>query len=208
MGWRATQSQSGMVVLPALCNEHNVDVAVAVTSEVFRLNQLPCAESLLVLSIHWGPNWAYRTEGDAEGQYFRRQYAHRVIRELGVDMIYGHSSHHIRGMEVFDTKLILYGAGDLINDYEGFSNPGDEAYSPLGGLFCVDLCAQDGKLVQVSLLPTKMHCLQLQRVMGDSFDYWEPRQQRMVRITHGVSELARALKMRFPHAILVQRTRP
>lgn len=194
MEWRATQSRSGMVVIPALFHERNVDVAVTITSDVLRLNQLPRRESLLVLSIHWGQNWAYREgENDVEGQYFRRLYAHRVIRELGVDMIYGHSSHHIRGMELLDGKLILYGAGDLINDYEGFSNPGEEAYSPLGGLFCVDLCALDGKLVHVSLLPTKVHCLQLQRVMSDTFDHWDPRQQRMVSITHGVSALARAL---------------
>lgn len=38
--------------------------------------------------------------------------------ELGVDLIYGHSSHHIRGAEVYKGKLILYGAGDIVNDYE------------------------------------------------------------------------------------------
>ena len=41
------------------------------------------------------------------------------IDECAVDMIYGHSSHHVRGMEHYKGKLIIYGAGDLYNDYEG-----------------------------------------------------------------------------------------
>ena len=42
----------------------------------------------------------------------------RLVDELGVDMLYGHSSHHIRGAEVYKGKLVLYGAGDIVNDYE------------------------------------------------------------------------------------------
>lgn len=39
----------------------------------------------------------------------------------GVDVVHGHSSHHAKGAEVYRGKLILYGAGDLISDYEGIS---------------------------------------------------------------------------------------
>ena len=34
-------------------------------------------------------------------------------------MVHGHSSHHAKGFEIYNGKLILYGAGDLISDYEG-----------------------------------------------------------------------------------------
>jgi hypothetical protein len=37
----------------------------------------------------------------------------------GVDVVHGHSSHHAKGFEVYCGKLVLYGAGDLISDYEG-----------------------------------------------------------------------------------------
>ena len=36
-----------------------------------------------------------------------------------MDVIHGHSSHHAKGIEVYRNKLVLYGCGDLINDYEG-----------------------------------------------------------------------------------------
>ena len=46
------------------------------------------------------------------------RFAHRLI-EAGVDVVYGHSSHHPRLIEVYRGRLILYGCGDLVNDYEG-----------------------------------------------------------------------------------------
>ncbi len=38
-------------------------------------------------------------------------------------MIHGHSSHHVKGLEVWHGKLCLYGCGDFLSDYEGISNP-------------------------------------------------------------------------------------
>ena len=47
-----------------------------------------------------------------------------MIDKAGIDIIYGHSSHHPRPIEVYKDKLIIYGAGDLINDYEGIYSRG------------------------------------------------------------------------------------
>jgi poly-gamma-glutamate synthesis protein (capsule biosynthesis protein) len=38
-----------------------------------------------------------------------------------VDVVHGHSSHHCKGAEVYRGRLVLYGCGDLISDYEGIS---------------------------------------------------------------------------------------
>ena len=46
------------------------------------------------------------------------RFAHRLI-DAGVDVVHGHSSHHPRPIEVYRGKLILYGCGDTIDDYEG-----------------------------------------------------------------------------------------
>lgn len=43
-------------------------------------------------------------------------------------MIFGHSSHHPREFEFCNGKLVLYGCGDFVNDYEGIS--GHEEYDP------------------------------------------------------------------------------
>jgi poly-gamma-glutamate capsule biosynthesis protein CapA/YwtB (metallophosphatase superfamily) len=132
--WRATSTLPGMIVLPALVSPSAVQKAIEATTSVLHANNLswPHTRDLLVLSIHWGPNWAYKDPEDAQAQGFRREFAHRAMDELGVDLIYGHSSHHIRGMETYRGKLVIYGAGDLVNDYEGFTNRDDAAYNTLG----------------------------------------------------------------------------
>jgi len=70
---------------------------------------------VVVLSIHWGSNWGYNIP------YEQRKFAHALIDKAGVDIIHGHSSHHPRPIEVYKSKLIIYGAGDFINDYEGIN---------------------------------------------------------------------------------------
>ncbi len=82
---------------------------------------------LVVVSIHWGPNWGYEAS-DAE-----RRFARGLI-EGGVDVVHGHSSHHPKRVEFHRGRPILYGCGDLLNDYEGIA--GYEAFRPgLGALY-------------------------------------------------------------------------
>lgn len=70
---------------------------------------------IVVTSIHWGGNWGYRISRE------RQTFAHALIDSGLVDVIHGHSSHHPIGIEVYRGKLVLYGCGDLLNDYEGIS---------------------------------------------------------------------------------------
>jgi poly-gamma-glutamate synthesis protein (capsule biosynthesis protein) len=74
---------------------------------------------LVIASIHWGSNWGYRVFPE------QVRFAHRLV-DGGVDVVHGHSSHHPRPIEVYRDKLILYGCGDFIDDYEGIS--GHEGY--------------------------------------------------------------------------------
>lgn len=173
--WWATESQSGIVGLPSLNNSVNVEEAMKIIRNVISNSPTGNNRRLRILSIHWGPNWALKHESDAEIQA-RRDFAHRVIDECGVDLIYGHSSHHIRGIERYKQKLILYGAGDIINDYEGFENPGEEHYVKLGGIFVVDLMAS-GELRQLQIVPMLMNQLRLERYTKDSLR-WNPNMQR------------------------------
>lgn len=75
---------------------------------------------IAIASIHWGGNWGYHLDPDM------RQFAHELIDHAGIDLVHGHSSHHPRGIEVYKGRLILYGCGDFINDYEGIR--GHEEY--------------------------------------------------------------------------------
>jgi poly-gamma-glutamate synthesis protein (capsule biosynthesis protein) len=172
--WAATDRRSGLVLLPSISSRSSVNKAMEILQTVFPEEK----QGLRVLSIHWGPNWAYR-HGDDDGAMYRRALAHRIIDELGVDIIYGHSSHHARGIEKYHSKLILYGAGDLINDYEGFENPGDEAYVKFGALYIVDVDPSTGELQKLTLVPTFMDRLRLRRLLPHSA-VWQPRSRELV----------------------------
>jgi poly-gamma-glutamate synthesis protein (capsule biosynthesis protein) len=91
---------------PALSSAQ-VDVVAERVAAVVRTGDI------VVVSIHWGPNWGYHVPSS------HRRFARALIDRAGVHVIHGHSSHHPLGIEVYRNRPILYGCGDLINDYEG-----------------------------------------------------------------------------------------
>jgi poly-gamma-glutamate synthesis protein (capsule biosynthesis protein) len=87
-------------------------------------------------------------------------FAHALIEQAGVDLVHGHSSHHPKAIEVHQDKLILYGCGDLINDYEGIS--GYESYrGDLGFMYFPTLDGDTGRLLRLELVATQMHRFRL-----------------------------------------------
>jgi hypothetical protein len=70
----------------------------------------------------------------------------------GVDVVHGHSSHHPRPIEVYRNRLILYGCGDFINDYEGIL--GHEEYLPeLTLMYFPTFDAASGELRELRMTP-------------------------------------------------------
>lgn len=104
--WAAAPMQSGVALLPDLSES----TARLLAEDIERRRSVG---DMVLLSIHWGDNWS------PEVPAAHREFAHRMI-DLGVvDIIHGHSAHHPMPVEVYHNKLILYGCGDLVNDYEG-----------------------------------------------------------------------------------------
>jgi poly-gamma-glutamate capsule biosynthesis protein CapA/YwtB (metallophosphatase superfamily) len=65
---------------------------------------------LLIVSAHWGGNWGIDVP--------RRHRAFgRALVDAGADVVFGHSPHIVRGVEVYRDRPILYGAGDFVDDY-------------------------------------------------------------------------------------------
>lgn len=111
---------------------------------------------IVMLSIHWGSNWGYSV---AEAD---REFAHFLIDRAGVDIVHGHSSHHPKAIEIYRGRPILYGCGDLLNDYEGIS--GYESYrSDLVLIYLVSL-ASDGTCSGLELLPYRISKFQLSAI--------------------------------------------
>lgn len=127
-----------------------------------QLAGLKRAGDLLVVSIHWGDNYFYCFEEQ------HRRFARRLIDEAGVDLIHGHSSHHVRGIEVYRGRPILYGCGDLINDYEGsLKRPRRLPLAPeLGLVYLTRFAAGEGHLLGLEMFPTRVRRLQVRRADG------------------------------------------
>jgi len=145
--WVATPGSTGVNLLSDLSNATIARIKKRVIDE-----RQP--GDVIVVSIHWGPNWGYEVP---EAQ---RRFAHALIDEVGVSVVHGHSSHHAKALEVYRDRLILYGCGDFLNDYEGIR--GYENYrSNLALMYLVDVAVTDGTLSGIEIIPLSIKQLRL-----------------------------------------------
>ena len=119
---------------------------------------------VVIASIHWGANWGY--EVPAAQQTFAR----RLIDEGAADVVHGHSSHHFKGIEVYRERPILYGCGDLLNDYEGIA--GREEYrSDVVLLYFPTIQPSTGKLLGFRLSPMQIRRFRLNRTSEQDMEW-------------------------------------
>jgi poly-gamma-glutamate capsule biosynthesis protein CapA/YwtB (metallophosphatase superfamily) len=146
--WAATDDTPGVHVITTLSDT----AADELCRQVLQVRQ---PGDLAVVSAHWGSNWGYPVPAD------QVRFAHRLL-DGGVDMVHGHSSHHPRPVEVYRGKLILYGCGDLIDDYEGIH--GHDQYRPdLRLLYLPRLDPTSGELVELRMLSLHARQMRLHR---------------------------------------------
>lgn len=155
--WAATRVSPGVNLLPDIS-----PASAGLACDLARKTARP--GDILVVSIHWGGNWGY---GVSNAQ---RQFAHRLIEEAGASIVHGHSSHHPKGVEVYRNRLVLYGCGDFLNDYEGIS--GFESYrGDLSLMYFADIDAASGDLLQLRLVPLHMRRMRLERASGADVEW-------------------------------------
>ncbi|MFD7845851.1 CapA family protein [Nocardia sp. NPDC059764] len=117
---------------------------------------------VLIVSVHWGPNWGYGV-GLSE-----IQFAHRLI-DAGVDIVHGHSSHHPRPIEIYRGKPILYGCGDVIDDYEGIA--GHESYRPELRLLYLISLEPGGQPTGIRMIPLRERHMRLEHAARADTDW-------------------------------------
>jgi poly-gamma-glutamate capsule biosynthesis protein CapA/YwtB (metallophosphatase superfamily) len=114
---------------------------------------------VVIVSVHWGGNWGYDVSRDEV------HFAHRLI-DGGVDVLHGHSSHHPRPIEVYQRKLILYGCGDFIDDYEGIS--GYEKYrDDLRLMYLASIDPGNGELRGLRMVTLQARRMRLEPAWSD-----------------------------------------
>ena len=146
--WAAEHDQPGVNLLEDLSDQTSRRMAA-------RMREAKGPGDVTVASIHWGGNWGYEIP-DAQ-----IHFAHRLIEE-GVDLVHGHSSHHVKALEVYRGRPILYGCGDLLTDYEGIR--GHEAFrGDLAIMYFIRLDPSRGGLGDLRLVPMQVRRFRLRR---------------------------------------------
>ena len=154
--WAATEEQSGVDFMPG----PSETAAFALAD---RLRQVRGPGDVAVASVHWGANWGY---GVSRAEV---RFAHALV-DAGVDIVHGHSSHHPRPLEVYRDRLVLYGCGDLIDDYEGIG--GYERYrDDLRLLYLVSLESGTGRLAGVRMVLLQARRMRLEHASSEDTEW-------------------------------------
>ena len=130
-----------------------------------------------------------------------RRFAHALIDKAQVSIVHGHSSHHPMAIEVYRDRLILYGCGDFLNDYEGIG--GHESYRPdLAVMYFADVDPADGTLAALQMTPLQIRRLRLNRASGDDVRWMAWRLDRESRrFGARVQQAGDALALSWPNAV-------
>ena len=139
--WAATANRPGVNFL----EDSSEKTAACIAHEMNRFKQ---KDDVIVASIHWGENWGYQILDE------EIRFAHQLI-EHGISIVYGHSSHHVKTAEIYCDRLVLYGCGDFLNDYEGIG--GHKALrSDLTLMYLPAIDPRRGRLVEARLVPMRV----------------------------------------------------
>ena len=151
-GWAAAGARPGVARLP--------DYGPASVHRLTRaIDGVRRATDVVVLSVHWGGNWGFDVP-DAH-----RRFAHAVIDGGQVDLVVGHSSHHLKAIEIYRGRPILYGCGDFLNDYEGIGAH-DGLPSDLALMYFVTIIPDTHALASLELVPMVIRRFRLGRAVG------------------------------------------
>ena len=142
--WEATEERPGIFYVP-------IDLKDKRAGKLLELvNRTKTIVDFLVVSAHWGPNWGYVPPSA------HIPFAHGLI-DAGADIIFGHSGHVVRGIELYRGKPILYCTGDFIDDYAVDEiERNDQSF-----IFVVETDGQ--ALVRLLLYPTVIEAYQARR---------------------------------------------
>ncbi|MGB8400079.1 MAG: CapA family protein [Bradyrhizobium sp.] len=147
--WAATTDIPGVNLLTRLSEADALRAAQYIAS-------IKQPGDLAVVSLHWGSNWGYEIPAD------QQLFARTLIDRADVSIIHGHSSHHAKAVEVYHKRLILYGCGDFLNDYEGIR--GYEEYrGDLPLMYFADIEPTTGTLAGFEIVPLQIRNFQLNR---------------------------------------------
>ncbi len=137
-GWKALQNRPGI---------HYVDIDDydEVVDQVIELKK---KADIVIVSQHIGPNMVARPDR-------QKRKLCRALIDAGADIVHSHSAHIFQGVERYKKGVILYDAGDFVDDY--YVDPGlrnDRSF-----FFMVELTKVGP--IKLTLVPTLISNLQV-----------------------------------------------
>ncbi|QBQ55818.1 CapA family protein [Nitrosococcus wardiae] len=182
--WAASENKAGVNLLEGFSEK-----TVRAIAESVREVKQP--GDIVIASIHWGSNWGYYIPPE------QRAFAHQLIEKAGVNIIHGHSSHHPKGIEIYQESPILYGCGDFLNDYEGIR--GYEKYrGELTLMYFVSMEAGTGKVCHLEMVPLQIKHFRLNRASR------EDRQWLQETLTREGKKLGTQVKEGSHHTLILK----
>jgi len=150
--WCATEEKPGINYLD-IENIKDLSFLQQIFEEQKNLNV-----DIILVSIHWGSNYNWYPSMKFQ------EFAHSLL-DFGANIIHGHSSHHIQGIEIYKGKPIFYGCGDFIDDYAvDFDYRNDLGF----GYF---LTWKENKIIRIELQPIKIIAFRVQKLQVQSEEY-------------------------------------
>lgn len=141
LDWEATENKPGVFYVP-------IDLEDKRAKNLFEIVKIARDDvDILIVSLHWGPNWGYRPQPD------HIPFAKQLI-DSGADIIFGHSCHVFQGIEIYKGKPILYSTGDFIDDYAVDEvEKNDQS-------FLFEMETKNRKITRIRLYPTVIRNMQ------------------------------------------------
>jgi len=143
--WRCDSNRRGCVNYLEFGSEKSLGVIRKIVNDIRRENI-----DLIIFSYHYGPN--YKDDVDVY-----KEFMYKILME-GVDVIHGHSAHHINKISKFRidgrNKYVIYSNGEFINDY-GWDSPEKTEYK-MDHTMMVKLKVEKDD-VHLSVIPIKIN---------------------------------------------------
>jgi len=102
--WEANEAHPGVFHVPIRLDDPRFTALLELVAAA------KARSDLVIVSLHWGPNWGYDPPAE------HRPAARKLI-EAGADIIHGHSAHIFRGIELMEGRPVFYSCGDFVDDY-------------------------------------------------------------------------------------------
>jgi poly-gamma-glutamate synthesis protein (capsule biosynthesis protein) len=129
---------------------------VSITLKIVKKAKVKC--NILIFSCHMQPNYV-----DKISESIKRFY--RALIDSGVDIVHGHSPHHVLPTEKYKTGYILYSMGDFVDDYA----ISQKYRNDLGCL--IDFWIKNKKITRYKVYPTKIKDMQVNFLKDSSKEF-------------------------------------